>query len=122
MALIGRHNVKNATLSWPNPFKLKDSDAKDSLEEYPIEIITLAMIEIILQENSIERKDILKYLQDNGLAGSFTWANTKNDTFFWNDIRHNRFDTFYKTYTPESLKERIEEVRPLIPYYKPRNR
>lgn len=121
MALIGRYNIGNASEGWPNPFGLNKSDAKGILKGYPTEIITLGMIETILQDKT-GAKDVLKELQNDGFAGCFHWTITKDGNDFWNDIRHAHLDIFYKTYTPDLLKERIDEVRPLIPYYKPKNR
>lgn len=121
MALIGKNNIRNADVPWPNPFDLKASDAIGMLEGYPTEVITLAMIETILQDHTA-KKDILKMLQENTITICFSWSATRDGVHFWHDIRYNRLDIFYKRYTPASLKERIEEVRPLIPYYKPRKK
>lgn len=121
MALIGKNNIRNADVPWPNPFDLKDSDAIGMLEGYPTEVITLAMIEIILQDHTA-KKDILKMLQENTITICFSWSATKDGRYFWNNMRNRHFDIFYQVYTPALLKERIEEVRPLIPYYKPRKK
>lgn len=121
MALIGKNNIKNAFVPWPNPFCLKDSDAKGMLEGYPLEIITLAMIETILQDHT-SNKDILRMLQENTITICFSWRITKDGVHFWNGIRDNKFDVFYDKYTPNKLRDRIEEVRPLIPYYKPKRK
>lgn len=121
MALIGKNNIRNADVPWPNPFGLKASDAIGMLKGYPLEAITLAMIESILHDKT-GAKDILRELQKDGLAGTFLWSLSKDGNVFWKDIIHKELDIFYKTYTPDLLKERIEEVRPLIRYYKPRKK
>lgn len=121
MALIGKNNIRHADIPWPNPFGLKNSDAKGMIDGYPTEVITLAMIESILQDHTA-KKDILRMLQENTITICFSWSATKDGVHFWNDIRDGRFDVFYKTYTSSSLKERIDEVRPLIPYYKPKRK
>ena len=121
MALIGKNNIRNADFPWPNPFDLKDSDAKGRISGYPTEVITLAMIEIMIQRVPTV-KDALSLLRTNGAEGSFSWYNTKDGRYFWDNMRNRHFDIFYQVYTPTSLKERIEEARPLMTQYKPKKK
>lgn len=109
MALIDKNSIKYADISgWPNPYNLTEKDAKDRLEGYPLEIITLILKEMELQG----RTNCLSRAQTVGISSSHVldWDKTKDGPKFWSDIRYmNRFDVFYDKYTPHKLQERIKE-------------
>jgi len=100
-SIIGRKGA----LVWPNPYGLTKKDAKGKIEGYPLEIITLA-----LYETYLTRKDFdLESLQKFGLDCAFPWSDSKDGMYFWKSIFDKNFDIFYDTYTPEKLRERLEE-------------
>jgi len=106
-ALISKNTMHRAhvKIDWPNPYGLKEKDAKESIEGWPLEIITLALYEAILFRGKYGLKD----LQNDGIILAFQWDLTLDGSNFWKDIRDGKFDVFYKRYTPEKLKERLEE-------------
>jgi len=110
MPLIDKRNIKNAEISWPNPFHLKESEIMGDIEDLPMEIVTLALVETLLQRPYLEKP--LVELSGNGLAGSFCWDESKdNDDDFWWRINKRDLDTFYERYTPNKLLERVKDVK-----------
>lgn len=108
MALIGRHNVKNSEITWPNPYHLTKEDAKGKLEDVPLEIITLILKEMELQG----KKDCLYKAQNLGISSNtiLDWELTKDGIAFWTDIWYKeRYNIFYDKYTPSKLQERLKE-------------
>lgn len=105
--LISKSTIHRAHVDtgWPNPYGLTEKDAKGRLEDWPLEIITLALYESILFRGKYSLKD----LQGAGIIGAFQWDLTLDGSNFWRDIRDGKFDVFYNRYTPEKLKERLEE-------------
>lgn len=108
MSLItkDKRNWASTKINWPNPYNLTEKDQKGMLEKVPIEIITLILKEIELQKG-INFK--LKNLQINGIGGSFAWNETKDGSIFWNRMCNGNFNVFYDVYTPEKLRQRLEE-------------
>ena len=90
---------------WPNPYHLTIKDAIGRIKGYPLEIITLAIKEAKLQNRYHSIRDI----QCIDLEGLFIWDDTADGNHFWRDMYNKKFDIFYKTYTPESLRKRLEE-------------
>lgn len=108
MALINKRNIKNANVSWPNPYHLTKEDAKGKLEDVPLEIITLILKEMVLQG----KKDCLYKAQNLGISSNtiLDWDRTKDGNKFWSDIWYaERYDVFYEKYTPHKLQERLKE-------------
>lgn len=105
MGLLDKKNIKNLENEWPNPYHLTEKDAKGRLDDWPLEIITLALYESILYRGKYNLRD----LQSTGVIGAFQWDSTVDGSNFWKDIRDRKFDVFYKRYTPEKLKKRLEE-------------
>ena len=99
-SIIGRRG----TLVWPNPYGLTEKDAKGRIKGWPSEIITLALYETYLVRSDFDLED----LQRQGLICAFNWSSSKDGMVFWRSISNENFDIFYKTYTPETLKERIK--------------
>ena len=91
---------------WPNPYNLTKKDQKGWLEKVPIEIITLMLKEIELQEREYFN---LENLQNGGIGAAFTWITTKDGHYFWKCINDGDFNVFYDKYTPWKLKERLRE-------------
>ena len=89
---------------WPNPYGLTKKDAIGKIKGWPLEIITLALFEIYLARDDFS----LKNLQKIDLDCAFVWDKSKDGMYFWRSIADEKFDIFYKTYTPAKLKERIE--------------
>ena len=102
-SIIGRRGISMQQI-WPNPYGLTEKDAIEKIKGWPLEIITLALYETIKSKES----QTIKNLQENGIFGTFAWISSCDGWKFWNEIYNHRFDIFYKTYTPEKLKERIE--------------
>ena len=105
-SIIGRRGT--GTSEWPNPYGLTKKDAKGRLEDVPLEIITLILKEMELQGKT----DCLYKAQNLGISSNtvFDWDKSKDGTIFWTEIWYlERYDVFFDRYTPEKLKERIEE-------------
>ena len=110
MPLINKRNIKNADVSWPNLFRLKESELIGDIEDLPIEIVTLALVETIRQRPYLEHP--LSELRTTGLSSSFSWYKTIDDTDdFWSKINKRDFDVFYKRYTPSKLLDKVKEVK-----------
>ena len=110
MPLINKRNIKNADVSWPIPFRLKESELIGEIEDLPIEIVTLALVETILQRPYLEKP--LEELSISGVKGAFTWDNAKdNDDDFWWMIDKRDLDDFYERYTPNKLLERVKDIK-----------
>lgn len=110
MPLINKRNIKNADVPWPNPFRLKESELIGEIEDLPIEIVTLALVETILQRPYLEKP--LEELSISGVKGAFTWDNAKdNDDDFWWMIDKRDLDAFYERYTPNKLLERVKDIK-----------
>lgn len=110
-ALISKNTIHRAHIKedWPNPYNLTKEDAKGKLEGWPLEIITLALLETkLIRDPSYTVKD----LQERGVDCIFTWTKSKDGQDFWNNINHKIFNDFYKVYTPEKLKERLTYETP----------
>lgn len=99
-SIIGR----KGTPVWPNSYGLTEKDAIGKIKGWPLEIITLALYEACLSRSNFDLGD----LQRHGLNYAFVWDLSKDGLYFWKSIADEKFDIFYKTYTPAKLKERIE--------------
>lgn len=99
-SIIGRKGIS----TWPNPYSLTKKDAKGHVEGWPLEVITLALLEA---KRNIKSYTI-KNLQDSGVSCMFSWGGTCDGRKFWSEIVTKNFDMFYARYTPETLKERLE--------------
>lgn len=101
-SIIGR----KGTAAWPNPYGLTKEDAKGQVKGWPLEIITL----IIHEARLARRGDFdINMLWDGGLMSAFTWEFTDDGYEFWKKINKEKFDVFYKTYTPVKLMKRLVE-------------
>lgn len=110
MPLINKRNIKNADVSWPNPFLLKESEIVGAITGLPIEIVTLAIIEMIQQRPRLSNP--LSELSKHGLKGSFSWYDTIDDEDdFWPRINERDLDVFYERYTPNKLIAKVKEVK-----------
>jgi len=110
-ALISKSTIHraHAGIDWPNPYNLTKEDAKGSIEGWPLEIITLALKEEILQHPDRTIIKSLEVLQEYGVNGAMRWDETKDRFQFWDAIRYNHFNAFYNKYTPKLLRKRLEE-------------
>ena len=108
-SFIKAKDLDKIRLDWPNPYGLTKKDAKGKIEGWPLEIITLILHEIYLDE------DVYKFdltdLQRFGLQYAFQWLNSQDGIYFWEKINNGEFDVFYDTYTPSRLKERLKEKK-----------
>lgn len=110
MPLINKRNVRHSSASWPNPFHLKESELIGAITGLPIEIVTLAIIEMIQQRPRLAKP--LEELSKHGLKGAFSWYDTIDDEDdFWPRINERDFDIFYERYTPSKLLAKVKEVK-----------
>lgn len=110
MPLIDKRNIKNVEIPWPNPFRLKESEITGKVEGLPMEIVTLALTEMIRQRPHL--KEPLEELRASGLNSSFSWYETSDDRDeLWRKIHARDFDIFYERYTPSKLLERVKAVK-----------
>ena len=93
-------------LGWPNPYGLTEKDAKGQIKGWPLEIITLALN---ISKNVRGDNYNINDLCGTGINCAFGWDNTKEGYEFWKSINNKKFDVFYDLYTPQKLKERLEE-------------
>ena len=109
-ALISKNTIYRAhvNIDWPNPYHLTEKDAKDKLEDWPLEVITLALYETVLYRRN-KYSDSLNLLQKRGVVYAFQWDESEDGSNFWKDIHTRNFDVFYAKYTPEKLKEKLEQ-------------
>jgi len=89
---------------WPNPYGLTKKDAIGKIKDWPLEVITLTLKEMEIQYGKYD----LNLLQTQGLSYAFPWDVAREGLRFWGYLEGN-FDLFYDLYTPEKLKERLEE-------------
>lgn len=108
-SFIKAKDLDNLNNKWPNPYDLTKEDAKGKIKGFPLEIITLILHEIYL-ENDVHKFD-LKDLQDFGLEYAFLWDDSQDGLMFWEKINNEEFDVFYDAYTPSRLKERLKEKK-----------
>lgn len=107
-AFITKKNIKNIKIGykWPNPFNIQEKDLVGDIKDYPMEIITLAMLETRLQRS----KFTLEHMTKSDISGAFSWVNSEDGFDFWDGICNCKdFSEFYKKYTPEYLRKRLEE-------------
>lgn len=102
-SIIGR---KETSSIWPNPYHLTIKDAIGKMTGMPVEIITLALY---TARKGLRENYSIEELQTRGLDGSFIWSDTLEGYYFWRNMCDKKFDIFYKTYTPESLRKRLEK-------------
>jgi hypothetical protein len=102
-SIIGR---KGTSSIWPNPYHLTIEDAIGKMTGMPVEIITLALY---TARKELRENYSIEELQTRGLDGSFTWSDTLEGYYFWRNMYDKNFDIFYKKYTPESLRKRLEK-------------
>ena len=109
-ALISKNTIHRAhvNIGWPNPYGLTKKDAKGKIEGWPLEVITLALLEAKRNIKSYTIKD----LQDSGVSRMFSWDKTSDGWDFWHEMDNERFSMFYDRYTPEKLKEKLKYETP----------
>ena len=109
-ALISKNTIHRAHVkeAWPNPYNLTKEDAKDHVKGWPLEVITLALLESKKKIKSYTIKD----LQNSGVSSMFSWDNTSDGWDFWHEMDNERFNMFYDRYTPEKLKEKLKYETP----------
>ena len=108
MSFIKAKDLDKMGKQWPNPYGLTKEDAKGKIKDWPLELITLALKEMETQYGKYD----LNLLQTHGLSYAFQWDKPKEGIYFWQSIYNTyngKYDIFYKMYTPEKLKERLEE-------------
>ena len=51
----------------------------------------------------------IERLKYSDINGAFKWDEPGEEWDFWSNIYRKKYDEFYKKYTPEKLRKRLEE-------------
>ena len=106
-SFIKSKDLDKMSKRWPNPYDLTEEDKVNNM---PLEIITLIIKEAELCSHYFKgKKHILKYIKDKNIDMLFFFDKSKDGSNFWWNIIDGNYDVFYKKYTPEKLKKRLEE-------------
>lgn len=95
MALIGRHNVRDAQMS--NRFKVSHSDLFGEIKDWPLELLIYTLEEKERQDGKVTKDDI-RTLQDLGVDCLINFSLSRDGETFWRDIMNNDLTTFWKIY------------------------
>lgn len=95
MALIGRHNVKDAQQS--NRFKVSHRDLKGEIRDWPLELLIYTLEEKELQDGQVDKSDI-SVLQKLGVDCLIAFDSTRDGKHFWWDIMNGDFTEFWRIY------------------------
>ena len=84
---------------------IKEKDLIGQLEKFPIQVVK-KMLERQVQQGNAENVRVFQECNyaDKSMGG-FTWSNTLEGVYFWNDvISHRNFEVFFEKY-PELYSE-----------------
>lgn len=95
VALIGRHNVKDAKMS--NRFKVSHSDLFGEIKDWPLELLIYTLEEKERQDGQVTKSDI-RTLQDLGVDCLIDFASSRDGKHFWWDIMNGDFTEFWRIY------------------------
>ena len=98
MALIGKHNIKNAEKM--NKFNVSYSDLKGKIKDWPFELFIYTLEEIEKQEGQVTQ-DAINSLQKLGVDFVIDFSISKDGRTFWYDIMNDNFTNFWKVYNKQ---------------------
>ena len=107
MSFIKAKDLDKIGKRWPNLYSLTKEDAIGNIKGWPLEVITLALKEMEIQNPYTN--NLLSDLQKYKIDSLFIFSKTKDGVYFWKKILDGKFNIFYKNYTPRKLIERLEE-------------
>ena len=88
-------------------YKVKQSDLKGQIEDFPIEVVQ-RMVECQAEQGNKANVGVFqKYAFTDDDNGGFEWSRTKEGHAFWRDIIGNiNFDVFFKKYPKKDNTDR----------------
>lgn len=88
-------------------FKVKQSDLKGAIKDYPIEVVEKMIEHQVAQGNKPDVKAFYKYASNDAEDGGFNWNDTIEGVQFWdNVIGYNNFNVFFERY-PRHIDDKI---------------
>ncbi len=88
-------------------YKVKQSDLKGAIANYPIEVVEKMIEHQVAQGNKPDVEAFYKYASNDAIDGGFNWHDTIEGVQFWdNVIGCNNFDVFFEMY-PKHIDDKI---------------
>jgi len=88
-------------------YKVKKSDLKGEIKNFPIEVVQKMVNKQVCQGNKADVGVFQKYAFNDKGKGGFEWSSTKEGYAFWRDIIGNlNFNVFFKKYPKKDNTDR----------------
>lgn len=91
-------------------YKVKQSDLKGAIANYPIEVVEKMIEHQVAQGNKPDVEAFYKYASNDAEEGGFNWKDTVEGVHFWDEvIGNNNYNVFFERY-PKDIDGKISKA------------